>query len=662
MSGNGFVQVPPNSTGAEIDCSSLSVGGQVVMRQRVVLGDPTHSANFATVSSGSLQVLVENTVTIGGAVSLAAGTSKIGFLQKISASVTVQGNVGLNAGTNHVGEVNISLMPAVVLAAGAAHIGEVNISLMPQVSVLNVAGTAHMGEVNISLMPAVVLAAGAANIGTINNISAAVGLAAGAQHIGEVNVSLMPALVVTSITNAINISAFPALAAGNNTVGAVTVAGFIDPSGNQRNVVDSSNLALRVNVVAGGAGGGIASGPVAVGGSATAGNFPVLMGGVDGGSLVRNLRVDANGNLIINNISATVNVAGSFTVGGQTGGASATAGSTYTLVGGMDGSIGRVALTDAAGHFVVTGTVALAAGAANIGTINNISAGVVLAAGAANIGTINNISAGVVLAAGAANIGSINNISAAVALAAGTQHVGEVNISLMPAVVLAAGTANIGTLNNISAAVGLAAGTQHIGEVNISLMPTVNVNLAAQSAGFTVAVSLGTAVVLAAGAANIGTINNISATVKCGGRVKTSASSTAADGVTNPLWVDKNGRQVVVINHPSLPPSASHGPKVVFVSSSASIALLPAQGSGIQNYVDSLVVTNGSGTLTQWIAYEVSATATPNCGAYLAASGGGFVHKFDPPWRVSANTVLNMRVKPAASKVMVTIHFHVGVD
>lgn len=382
MSNNGTTVVPPNSTGNAIDCSSLSSGGVTVYRQRVVLADNTHSANFATVSAGSLQVIVENASLV------------------VSGQVSVTGSVAVST-----------------LGAGTNHIGEVNISLMPQVSVLNVAGTAHIGEVNISLMPAV---------------------------------------VVTSITNAINVSAMPnvTLAAANNTVGAVTVAGFIDPSGNQRNVVDSVNTALRVNVVAGGAGGGIATGPVAVGASVTAGNNPVLMGGVDGSSFARNLRVDATGGLIISNISATVNVAGSFTVGGQTGGTSATAGSTYTLVGGMDGAIGRVALTDANGHFVITGTVALAAGAAKIGYLQKISASVTVQG---NVG----------LNAGTNHVGEVN-ISlmpqVSVLNVAGTAHMGEVNISLMPAVVLAAGTNNIGTVQAISA--------------------TVNVNIAAQSSGF----------------------------------------------------------------------------------------------------------------------------------------------------------------------------------
>ncbi len=279
----------------------------------------------------------------------------------------------------------------------------------------------------------------------------------------------------------------------------------------------------------------------------------------------------------------------------------------------------------------------------------------VLAAGAANIGSINNISASVTVQgnvginAGTNHIGEVN-ISlmpqVSVLNVAGTAHIGEVNVSLMPAVVLAAGAANIGSINNISAAVVLAAGTNNIGTLN-NISAVVSVNLVAMSAA-------ALPVLIAAQSAGLA--------LRMGGRVKTSASSTAADSTTNPFWVDKNGRQVVVMNHPSLAPSVSHGPKVVNVSTSASVALLPAQGSGVQNYVDSLLVTNGSGTLTNWTAYEVSATGSPVCGAYLAASGGGFTHYFNPPWRVSANTVLNMRVKPNASKVEVTIHFHVGVD
>lgn len=449
----GFVQVPPDSTGKKVDCVSLSAGGQTVVRQTVVIADPTKSAGYAIVSGGQ---------------------------QLVKGAFTLSNNV------------NISAMPNVVLAAGANNIGSIN----------NISRT-------VTVTGVVTLGAGAANIGTVNNISAAVVLATGAAHIGEVNISVMPAVVI---------------AAGANNIGT------------------------------------------------------------------------------INNISATVNVAGTLTIGGQTGNASATVGSVYTLIGGMDGVLGRVALTDAAGHFVITGTVALAVGAANIGTVNNISAAVVLAAGAANIGSINNISANVnvVLQAGANNVGTVNNISAPV--------------------VLAAGAANIGSINNISAAV-----------------------------------------VLAAGAANIGFINAISATVIAAmSRVKLSASANIADNTVGMAWADKHGRLVTIANHPALLPSASHGPKTVVISTSASVALVAAPGANLSVYVTGLMATNGSATLTRADCYQASATAAPDVAQYLAASGGGFSVKFDPPWQISANTALNARIKPNASQALFTIHFYVA--
>jgi len=657
MAADGFVQVPPNSTGGKVDCSSLSVAGATVVRQRVVIGDNAHSANFANVTNGALQVggtldNISATVTVAGTVTLGAGSNNIGTVQAISAPVV------LAAGANNIGKINN--ISATVVVSGTVSLGAstANIGVLNNISAtVTVAGTVSLG-------------AGTANIGSINNISAPVVLAAGTNNIGTIN----------------NISASVTVQ-GHVTVDAISatatcvIGGFLDPSGNQRNLVDSANLALKVNVVAGGAGGGIVTGPHNQGVSVTAGDSPVLVGGTDGtnarmvkvdsngnlyinnisatvtvagnlsiggtvggtsatagssftliggtdGSLARAIKTDANGNLVINNISATVTVAGNLTVGGTTGATSYTAGSSFTMIGGMDGSLARGLLMDSSGHAIISGTVALAGGSNNIGTINNISAGVVLAAGSANIGTINNISANVTvqgtvsLGAGTANIGTINNISAAVSLAAGSNNIGSINnISANVNVVLQAGTANIGSINNISAAVVVA------GQV-------------------------------AAGAS----ITAGNSPVLMGGRVKLSASTTAAAKDCQWTWMDKAGRMIVQLNHPSLAPSASHGPKTVTISTSASVALIAAPGSGLVAYVDSIMVTNGSATLTRADIYEASGTATPVVAGYLAASGGGFVNKFDPPWRVSANTALNARVKPNVSKCLFVIHFHVGVD
>lgn len=474
----GFVQVPPDSTGKRVDCVSLSAGGQTVVRQTVVIADPTKSAGFAIVSGGQ---------------------------QLVKGAFTLSNNV------------NVSAMPAVVVTSIT---NAINISAMPKVT--------------LSGTNTVVIGAGAANIGTINNISAGVVLAAGAANIGTINgISANVNVVVTNQVQISNISATV------NVAGTFTI-GTID------------KISATVTV---------------------AGSIVLAAGTANFGT--------------INNISATVNVAGTFTIG----------------------TIDKISAT-----VTVAGIVALAAGAANIGTINNISAAVVLAAGANNIGTINNISANVTVvnAAGTANIG-------AVSLAAGTAKIGFIG-KISAGVVLAAGAANIGSINNISAAV-----------------------------------------VLAAGANNIGTLNGISATVIAAMvRVKLSASAAIADNTVGMSWGDKFGRQVIINNHPSLLPSASHGPKTVTISTSASVALIAAPGAGLCAYVTGLTVTNGSATLTRADCYVASATAGPDVAQYLAASGGGFAMKFDPPWQISANSVLNARVKPNVSQALFTIHFYVG--
>lgn len=350
-----------------------------------------------------------------------------------------------------------------------------------------------------------------------------------------------------------------------------------------------------------------------------------------------------------------------------------------TVVNGaltMGGNVNRISAT-----VTVTGVVTLGAGAANIGTINNISStvtvqgnigisampnvnistmpAVVLAAGAANIGFINGISA-TVNVAGTFTIGTINNISATV-IAQITSSV-NLNISAMPAVALAAGAANIGTINNISAAVVLAAGSNNIGTinnisaavnvvlangatVNISTMPSVVLAAGSNNIGTIQAISA--AVVLAAGTANIGTINGISAAV------------ALAAGVANIGFINNISAAVRTYQGSLAVPSASHGPKVVTLSTSAAVALVAAPGAALSIYIDNIVVTNGSGTLTRVDIYDASNTAACIVCGFAAASGGGFSTNLNPPAKVSANTALNVRVKPNVADVIVTINFHV---
>jgi hypothetical protein len=327
-------------------------------------------------------------------------------------------------------------------------------------------------------------------------------------------------------------------------------------------------------------------------------------------------------------------------------------------IGGNINAISRTAC--------VTGSIALIAGTANIGSINNISAtvtvqgnigissmpnvnistmpAVVLAAGAANIGFINGISA-TVNVAGTFTIGTINNISATV-IAQITSSV-NLNISAMPAVALAAGAANIGTINGISATVLAAVtGTVNIsGSVLAAVTGSVTINAGSNNIGTINNISA--AIVLAAGSANIGTINGISAAV------------VLAAGAANIGFINKISAGVRTYQGSLAVPSASHGPKVVTLSTSAAVALVAAPGAALSIYIDNIVVTNGSGTLTRVDIYDASNTAACIVCGFAAASGGGFSTNLNPPAKVSANTALNVRVKPNVADVIVTINFHV---
>jgi len=453
MANDGYVQVPPNSTGGKVDCASLSVSGQAVLRQRIVISDNTHSANYATVTGGGLNVnpsavAVSGTAVVTGTVNIGNTVAVSGTIDKISATVAVSGNV------------------------------------------------------------------------TVDKISA------------------------TAVA---------------------VIAGFLDPSGQQRNLVDSANLALRVNVVAGS---GSGANPVSLAaGTANIG--------------------------FINNISATV--------------------------------VAQVTSLPA-----------------NLGTVNNISAAVSVTL-PANIGTVNNISAAVVLAAGTNNIGSLNNISATVVsqVTSLPANIGTVN-NISAAVVLAAGTNNIGTLNNISANVNvvLQAGTNNIGI--IQAISATAFAVVAGPVGVNASITAGNAPVLA------------------GGRVKTSASTTATAHSAVFLWMDKQGRAIVQPRHPSLPPSATHGPKSVTLSASANTVLVASAGTAAI-FVDSLLITSNLAAVTKVDCYTQNNSAAPEVSAYLGVGGGGFNREFDPPWQISAGQPLVGRLKPSASaQVIVCVHFHVG--
>jgi hypothetical protein len=447
---------------------------------------------------------------------------------------------------------------------------------------------------------AVSLAAGTAKIGFIGKISATTVVSGQVSVTGSVAIS--NPVTMMSLTGTASV----VIGAGTNNIGAVSLAagtakiGFV------------GKISAGVVLAAGAAQIGTVNGS-----NVNISNTPTLVLGYviekTTGSLVQ---VGDSANAAIR-----VNVV-----------AGAGAGANPVSIAAGTSNIGFI--NNISATVIVAGVVSLGAGTANIGFINNISATIaaVLAAGTANIGTINNISAAVVLAAGAANIGFINNISATVntVIGAGTANIGAVS--------LAAGTAKIGFIGKISAGVVLAAGANNIGTIQ------------AISAGITIAAGQ-----------TVG-INSISATVNIAGIVRMSASTSAANKVKIMPWLDAYGRQVAVMNHPSLLPSASHGPQTKFVHTVSSVALVAAPGANLSVYVTGLLATNGHTALSMFRAYQAENTASCEVIAFLAANGGGFSRDFNPPWKLSANTALNACTIPAVSSstCAVCVHFFVG--
>lgn len=200
---DSYVQVPPDSTGKQVDAASLPVGGQTVLRQRIVIGDNSATAQYATVTGGALLVTgtfvdVDNTSATAGQaafVPMGAMRDDVGWLQVAENSAGMlrmttnralhvslrdaSGNAYGSAGTTlAVNLAQADFTATVLLAAGTNNIGTIN-NISANVTVVNAAGTANIGAVS--------LAAGTSNIGTINNISAAVVLAAGANNVGSIN-------------------------------------------------------------------------------------------------------------------------------------------------------------------------------------------------------------------------------------------------------------------------------------------------------------------------------------------------------------------------------------------------------------------------------------------------------------------------------------------
>lgn len=103
--------------------------------------------------------------------------------------------------------------------------------------------------------------------------------------------------------------------------------------------------------------------------------------------------------------------------------------------------------------------------------------------------------------------------------------------------------------------------------------------------------------------------------------------------------------------------SASHGPRQVTVSTSANATLVASPGAGNFIYITQLACSNAGGTGCD-VRIGTSASIA-SVVMFLAASGGGFVMNFDPPWKLSASEAALCSVNPNVSEVRVNVNFYV---
>lgn len=613
---DSVIQVPADSTGKKVDTSQITVAGQSVERQRIVIASDTNSIGVALVLPSNpgftdMGLVVRNipsgTQEVSGAISLATGTQVIGSINNISATVTVAGTIFLGASTANIGTLNN--ISATVIVAGKISLGD---------------STANIGTLNnISATVNVAIAAGTNNIG-------AVSLGAGTSNIGFIN--NISATVVCGLSYVIE-----------------------KTSNSQVQVGDSANAALRVNVVAGSAAGPantdnttystgvtnvVPSGYIFFSASATT----VTDGRVAAARITEyrgvhtNMRTDG-GVKMDDSTNSALRV--SIVSGGGTGGTAAADRAAFTEsttqltpAGGVFSETRNAVVEDTVAALRITNQAGLHvnlrdSGGTEITSSNPLSVKVerqsatvstVLVAGTANIGAVS-------LGAGTANIG-------AVSLGAGTAKIGYIQkISATATVVNAAGTALMG-------AVSLAAGTANIGFIN-NISATI-------------------ACVLAAGSNNIGTINNISSTIYV------RLAYVLEAGTQSPVQVGDSLNAAIRVNivadtfatAVTAVMSTSHGPKCVTASTSANVTMIAGPGAGLSIYITQLMCSNASATGTKArIGTSASIATVVN---FMAASGGGFVFNFDPPWKLSASEAALCSVKPNADAGLFTVNYYVA--
>lgn len=681
-----FIQVPADGVGKRVDTVTLTDAGSDVHRQKLVVTGASGTAEVVVVTdaapagtemglvvrqAGTVTCVVAGTVNVNGGVAI-SGTAIVAGTVNVNGGVAISGTAQVAIGTPF----TVNNISATVEVAGSVVIsGTAQVAIATPFTVNDISRTVQVAVATPFTLQGIsttVIVAGRVVLSLTAVVAGVVALTAGTAVIGDLNAISRTVQVAIGTPFTLQGISTTVTVAGNVSITGTVVAGLsyvIEKTSNsQVQVGDSANAAIRVNVVAGAAGGvshtdgtpftAQEAALVPIGGvfdDATPGTISEGDAGAvritTNRAIHTNLRTDGgvamddstNSALRVNVVAGTGS--GFFMVDGTSFTAQE---ASFVPIGGIfdDGTPGalteneagvvrmtsaramhvnlrlsdgtEIGGTSATGVFVRTATVALAADQ----ILGSISRTVQVAIGTPFI--LQGISTTVQVAIGTPFI--LQGISTTVTVVGVVSISNNINISATPSVILAAGTANFGTLNDISRTVQVAIGTPFILQ---GISTTVIVAMSNQTLqGISTTVTVAGVVGLTAGAANIGHLNHISRTVTC-----------------------------VVAGFTPAVMAASHGPKCVTCSTSAAVTLIASPGAGANIYVTQLMVGNFSSTLTK---ARIGTSASPGTVVQpLAASGGGFVFNFDPPWMLSASEACLCSVKPAVADGFFTVNFFV---
>lgn len=133
------------------------------------------------------------------------------------------------------------------------------------------------------------------------------------------------------------------------------------------------------------------------------------------------------------------------------------------------------------------------------------------------------------------------------------------------------------------------------------------------------------------------------------GRATSATLAAVAAGDTNDLVTDLNGKLVTM---PYGVPEVTVSGCTAAIVDTTDTTIIASPGSGIRNYITSVLVTNSHAT--EGVLVELMSADTVLYRGYAAALGGGFALTFPKPLRCAANEAFDVQLAAADGNVYVS--------